>query len=63
MFLATSWLAMTARNLFRVSFHGLGGLHLLIKSLLHLLESFFVHGREVDDFDDRYRGRTGGSGL
>jgi hypothetical protein len=25
------------------------GLRLLIESLLHLLEPFFVHGRRVDD--------------
>jgi hypothetical protein len=30
--------------------HGSGGLCLLIKPLLHLLEPFFVYGSGVDDF-------------
>jgi hypothetical protein len=48
--LATSWLPMMAINLFRGLVHGLGGLHLLIEPLFHLLEPFVIHGRRVDDF-------------
>jgi hypothetical protein len=62
-FLATSWLAMTARNLFKVSFMARVASACLFSLFFICWNRSLSMAGESTTFDDCYGGRTGGGRL